>query len=292
MLLQTLDTPAIAIALRVLEGKASRVEEGREGGNKVREPLILKFIQQKSAVVYGVHYRLRGLLWEADHEENVHSPTARCQGRLDRFLQGLVGVVPAAGLSYFGVVGLRGDLQAEPRACFAHFFQQVLGGRAEELQDKLVLGVGAVENFEKAIGIILPRLADIPQDKDGTTGDAPDAFHIMSYRLRGAEGGTVSVIGVAEGGSGAAADHAVLGAAPAGKHRGEGIAQPSLEGEVASQVAVAGYRLYRVVVVVNHHLTELIRDVREVVFVQLPFFISPGKIGHRDRLLIICDALH
>ncbi|MBA7609899.1 hypothetical protein ES703_17099 [subsurface metagenome] len=114
----------------------------------------------------------------------------------------------------------------------------------------------------------------------------------MGHRLRGAEGGTLPVVALTEGGSGAAADEAVVGAAPTGKHRGDGIAQPVPVREITGQVAVTDYRAHRVVVVVNEHPAELIGDMRKRVLVHLPATISPGKIGYRGRFAIVCDALH
>ena len=86
---------------------------------------------------------------------------------------------------------------------------------------------------------------------------------------------------MAEGGGGAAANQAVVGATATGEHSGDRIAQPSLEGEIAGQVAVTDYRLYCVVIVANHHIAKLTGDVRQGVLMHLPHIISPGKVGHR-----------
>jgi hypothetical protein len=148
------------------------------------------------------------------------------------------------------------------------------------------------QKLEKTLGKVFSRLAYVSEDEDGAFCDLADPSNIIGHCLGGAKRRVVSVKDAAEGGGGAAAIDAVMSAAATGKNCGDGIAQPALEGKIVSKVAVSDCRLHHMVIVVNHDIVKLIGHIRQRILMQIPIFISPGKVGHPFRLLALQDAVH
>ena len=94
------------------------------------------------------------------------------------------------------------------------------------------------------------------------------------------------------GGRRTAADNTIFIAATAGKHRGNRVAQPVLEGDIAGQVTIFEDGADDVTIMIHHNVAEVGRDIREGVFLCLALAITPDQVRYCCRLLAILQAIH
>ncbi len=291
MFFQRLKEDVISVAFGLLEAQAPRVEEGGDGGDKEKKPPVaLKPLEEVVAVADGLRHRLRRLLGQPNHIEDVHPPAAGIQRLGNRPLQVLVGIVAPRGFADYRVVGFGGNLQAKVGAGAAHPLEKAGRGGVEQLQNELVFD--PLQPAQYRLGVVPPRLEQVAQDKDRPRAEFFDLLHAPNHVFRGAKDGPFPPVALAEGGGGAAADNAVFLTALAGKHGGDGVVLPALEGGIAGQVAVSYHRAHGIGVVADHKMAQVGGDVGEGVFPHPALCVPPNKIRHFVRLEAVLDAVH
>jgi hypothetical protein len=96
-------------------------------------------------------------------------------------LQIVVEIISAGSPPYLGVMGFGRNLKAEVGTGEAHLVKKVSRGGREKFKDDLIFNPVLLQPVQNLMGVVLPCLTQVSEDKDGAAAKALNLLYIVGY---------------------------------------------------------------------------------------------------------------